>query len=275
MTARDPFEDAVLYDWEYRRRRDDVRFYGTLADERGGPILDLGCGTGRLMLPLLRAGHVVVGLDRAPAMLARAAARLRRLAPRVRRRALLLRGDLRGLPVRRRFQLAIAAFHTIQHLATDRELARFFAGVARTLRPGGWFAFDTFAPDARFLRRANAGGDRRWARTRFKHPATGRPTEYSETYRLAEGEGDGDGKKKRLLTSVFHYRAVGPRQRRAPVRRVELAHRLLAPAEIERLLAPSGMKVIATWGGFDWRPLDTETEQHIYLCRRGAPRHES
>src|SRR6187551_906066 len=160
----DPFDDAVLYDWEYRRRRDDVRFYGTLADERGGPILDLGCGTGRLMLPLLRAGHVVVGLDRAPAMLARAAARLRRLAPRVRRRALLLRGDLRGLPVRRRFQLAIAAFHTIQHLATDRELARFFAGVARALRPGGWFAFDTFAPDARFLRRANAGGDRRWAR---------------------------------------------------------------------------------------------------------------
>ena len=44
--ARDPFEDALLYDWEYRRRRDDVRFYGTLADERGGPILDLGCGTG-------------------------------------------------------------------------------------------------------------------------------------------------------------------------------------------------------------------------------------
>src|SRR5436190_770313 len=71
----DPFEDAALYDWEYRRRRDDVLFYRTLADERGGPILDLGCGTGRLTVPLLRAGHVVVGIDRAPAMLARAAAR--------------------------------------------------------------------------------------------------------------------------------------------------------------------------------------------------------
>ena len=64
----DPFEDAALYDWEYRRRRDDVRFYRTLADERGGPVLDLGCGTGRLMAPLLRDGHVVVGLDHAPAM---------------------------------------------------------------------------------------------------------------------------------------------------------------------------------------------------------------
>src|SRR3954468_4836667 len=96
--ALEPFEDAALYDWEYRRRRADVRFYRTLADERGGPVLDLGCGTGRLMLPLLRAGHIVVGIDRAPAMRARAAARIDRLAARVRRRALLLRGDLRALP---------------------------------------------------------------------------------------------------------------------------------------------------------------------------------
>src|SRR5436190_21884809 len=104
MPPRDPFEDALLYDWEYRRRRDDVLFYRTLADERGGPILDLGCGTGRLTVPLLRAGHVVVGIDRAPAMLARAAARVARLAPRVRRRALVLRADLRQLPAAGRFQ---------------------------------------------------------------------------------------------------------------------------------------------------------------------------
>src|SRR3982751_4436337 len=198
MRPRDPFEDAALYDWEYRRRRDDVRFYRTLADERGGPILDIGCGTGRLMLPLLRAGHAVVGVDRAAPMLARAAARLRRAAPSVRRRAVLLRGDLRRLPrapppppggvflrrgvppplrVPRRFLLAIAAFHTIQHLATDRELARFFADVARTLQPGGWFVFDTFAPNARFLERAlptprGRAKDRPWALTRFRHPST-------------------------------------------------------------------------------------------------------
>lgn len=270
MPVRDPFEDAALYDWEYRRRRDDVRFYTMLADERGGPILDLGCGTGRLMLPLVRAGHVVVGVDRAPAMLARAAARLRRLAPRARRRALLLRGDLRRLPVRRRFQFAVAAFHTIQHLATDRELTRFFAGVARTLLPGGWFAFDTFAPNAQFLRRASASATRRprddarrWARTRFKHPTTGRPTEYSESYRL-------DG---RQLVSTFHYRAVGGRQRRARAARVELAHRLLDLAEIEKLLARTGLTLIATWGDFDGGPLDAHTEQHVYLLRCGTVHH--
>ena len=255
----------MLYDWEYRRRRDDVRFYGTLADERGGPILDLGCGTGRLMVPLLRAGHVVVGVDRAPAMLARATARLRRLAPHIRRRALLLRGDLRRLPVRRQFRFAVAAFHTVQHLATDRELTRFFAGVARTLLPGGWFAFDTFAPNRQFLARASAPRDRRWARTRFQHPATGRPTEYAENYRLAG----------RLLTTTFHYRTVGSRQRPTRTARVELAHRLLGPDEIARLLTGTGLSVIASWGGFDWSPLDDRTEQHVYLLRRGKPDHGS
>jgi SAM-dependent methyltransferase len=266
MDARDPFQDAALYDWEYRRRRDDVRFYGTLADERGGPVLDLGCGTGRLLLPLVRAGHTVVGLDRAPAMLARAAARVARLAAPLRRRALLLRADLRRLPIAGpRFELAVAAFHTVQHLATDRELRGFFAEVARALRPGGWFAFDTFAPDEQFLARANAPGDRRWARTRFCHPATGRQLEYSESYRL-------DG---RILTSTFHYRAVGRGQRGAVRdRRVDLVHRLLEPAVVRRLANAAGLELIASWGGFDGRPLDPPTEQHVFLLRRGAPHHD-
>jgi len=258
----DPFEDAALYDWEYRRRRDDVRFYRTLADERGGPVLDLGCGTGRLMVPLLRAGHVVVGIDRAPAMLARAAARVTRLAPRVRRRALVLRADLQQLPLAPRFQFAVAAFHTIQHLMTDRDLAFFFAGVARVLRPGGWFAFDTFAPNRQFLARAGAPGRRRWARTLFRHPTTGRRTEYSESYRL-------DG---RILTTTFHYRFVDRRGGRGE-RRVGLIHRLLDPGDVERLLAREGLTLIATWGGFDGAALDGATEQHVYLARRGTTHH--
>jgi SAM-dependent methyltransferase len=263
VAGRDAFEDAVLYDWEYRRRRDDVRFYCTLADERGGPILDLGCGTGRVMLPLVRAGHVVVGLDRAPAMLARAAARLARLTPRARRRALLLRADLRRLPIARgRFRFALAAFHTIQHLATDRELRAFFAAAARALAPGGWLAFDTFAPNARFL--ARAAGARRWARTRFRHPRTGRATEYSESYRL--------DRKARLLTTTFHYRPAASRRGGAG-RRVDLVHRLLEPAELRPLLAGTGLTLIATWGGFDARPLAAPTEQHVFLLRRGTLHH--
>src|SRR3954470_21479976 len=80
--ARESFEDAALYDFEYRRRRADVTFYRRIDDERregeAGPVLDLACGTGRVLVPLLRDGHTVVGVDRSRAMLERAAWRLSR-----------------------------------------------------------------------------------------------------------------------------------------------------------------------------------------------------
>jgi len=255
--VRSPFDDALLYDWEYRRRRDDVRFYQTLAGERGGPVLDLGCGTGRLMLPLLRDGHAVVGVDRAAPMLARAAARVARLGPAARRRALLLRGDLRALPLgRRRFAFAVAAFHTVQHCESDGELVRFFRDAAAALIPGGWLAFDVFAPTRRFLERRGPSGA-----TRFRHPRTGRPTIYSESHHL-------DGP---VLAMTFRYRPVATRGGPVPrARSVELRHRLLQPREIGALLARSGLYLIASWGGFDGRLLDVDDEsgeQHVYLAR--------
>jgi SAM-dependent methyltransferase len=258
---RSPYEDAVLYDRDYRRRRDDVRFYRTLADERGGPVLDLGCGTGRLMAPLLRDGHTVVGVDVSPTMLAQAAARIGRLRVATRRRALLLRADMRALAFPPRFAFAVSAFHSIQHLYTDADLARFFAGAARALAPGGWLAFDTFAPDARFLARATPpprDRQRRWSTTLFTHPATGRRISYSESYRLVG----------RVLHMTLHYQPVDARGRRVGrERRVLLSHRQLEPGEIEKLLAAAGLRLIASWGGFDFRPIDPPTEQHIFLAQ--------
>jgi SAM-dependent methyltransferase len=256
--VRSPFDDPLLYDWEYRRRRDDVRFYRTLADERGGPVLDLGCGTGRLMLPLLRDGHLVVGVDRARPMLDRAAARVARLGADGRRRALLVRGDLRALPfTKRRFSFAVAAFHTIQHCESDAELLQFFRGAADALLPGGWLAFDTFAPTRRFLERRGPS-----APTRFRDPQTGRATVYSESHVL-DGPID-----RRVLAMTFRYQPVGAGGKRA--RTVSLRHRLVQPREIEALLARAGLTLIASWGSFDGRPLDPDDEsgeQHIYLAR--------
>jgi SAM-dependent methyltransferase len=258
--SRDPFEDAGLYDWTYRRRRDDVSFYRTLAHERGGPVLDLGCGTGRLMVPLLRDGHVVAGVDRSTAMLSRAQGRLARLRPAVRQRALLARGDMRALPFASRFAFAISAFHSVQHLYTDDDQVAGYRAVAATLIPGGWFAFDSFAPNSQFL--ARVGTRRRWGRTRFRHPVSGRPILYTESYRR-------DGQ---VLATTFHYQELDGRGRsRGTERRAVLRHRLLAPADVRVLLGRAGLTLIASWGGFDGRPLDEtddETEQHIFLAQR-------
>src|ERR1700704_6497566 len=89
---------APFYDWENARTlgRRDVPFWRNLALQAGGPVLELGCGTGRITIPLGRAGVSIVGVDRSEPMLARARQRIRRarLVGRVR----LIRADIRHLP---------------------------------------------------------------------------------------------------------------------------------------------------------------------------------
>ncbi|HVV49515.1 MAG TPA: hypothetical protein VHO06_07645, partial [Polyangia bacterium] len=125
------------------------------------------------------------------------------------------------------------------------------------LIPGGWLAFDVFAPTRRFVERRVPSGE-----TRFRDPRSGRPTSYSERHRL-------DG---RVLAMTFRYQPLGRRTdgKRLGARLVSLRHRLLQPREIEALLARSGLDLIARWGGFDGRPLDPDDdrgEQHVYLAR--------
>jgi len=272
----EPFEDAALYDWEYRRRRHDIAFYRMLAEERvggaggprgpRGPILDLGCGTGRLTLPLARDGHRVLGVDLSAAMLTRAAARLRRASRTVAPRCLLVRGDLRALPVRGHFPLAIAAFHTVQHLVDDRDLIALFQAVKRLIEPDGWFAFDVFFPDPRWLARPP---DRKFDRTVFGHPITGQKLAYTVSHRL-------DPRRRALHMQLRYQPLDGDGAPEGAARTVRLCHRQLAPAEVERLLIRSGLRILARWGGFAGEDLveptrvdhgDPVTEQHVYLTR--------
>src|SRR5688500_17186482 len=91
-------EYAPFYDWENARTlgRRDVPFWRNLARQAGGRVLELGCGTGRISLPLARAGVPLVGIDRSAPMLRRARTRVRRA--RLTDRLHLIRGDIRFLP---------------------------------------------------------------------------------------------------------------------------------------------------------------------------------
>ncbi len=276
--ALEHFEDAALYDFEYRRRRDDVRFYRALAVEQGGPVLDLACGTGRLMVPLLRDGLTVVGVDHAPAMLASAAAKIAHLTPAARARALLIRADLRrfafrpfplpdggpdgGTPAETgagRFTFAVAAFHSVQHLTADRDLLAFLRAARRALDARGWLAFDVFVPDPRFLARDRR---RRWDRTTFSDPTTGGRVIYTVNH-------DFD-RRRRLLLMRMYYQPIDQRGRVAGAERVRrLCHRQLDSGEVAALLARAGLRLVAAWSDFAGTPLsdDDESEQHVYLAQ--------
>lgn len=263
--GRESFEDAALYDWEYRRRRADVNFYRGLAAERLGyapaPALDLACGTGRLLLPLLRDGHHLLGLDRSRPMLDRAAARVRKLSPARRGRALLLQADLGHFGLARRFGFAVCAFHSVQHLIEQTDLRRFFASVHGALLPDGWFAFDVLPPDPAWLDRS---AERRWARTRFRHPRTGERLIYTTNHVY--------DRVRRTLHMRIYYQPVDDQDRATgPERVVRLAHRQLSPAEIHDELARAGFDLLASYGGFDGRALDDQADEHIYLARPAQP----
>jgi SAM-dependent methyltransferase len=262
--AREHFEDAALYDFEYRRRRADVNFYRRLAADRmafgPGPIADLACGTGRLLLPLLRDGHTVVGLDRSRSMLEAAARRLARLSPARRRRALLVRGDLGAFSFQRRFVLAVCAFHSIQHLVTDAELLGFLRAVARSLRPGGWLALDVLPPDPVWV----TTDQRRRARTIFRHPVTRERFVYTTDRSY-------DSVRRALHMRLYYQRLDGRGRSVGPERVVRLCHRQLWPADVKRLLARAGFRLIGAFADFAGSPLPDgdglPADEHVYVAR--------
>lgn len=149
-TSRSPYSGDVpfLYDNVplYGARR-DVPLYVGLAQEWGGRVLEVGCGTGRVLLPIARAGVEIEGLDASQAMLDRCATALRAEPSGVQRRVKLHHGDAREFELGTKFDLVIAPFRVVQHLITIKEQLAFLDSVARHLRPGGVLAFDVFNPN--------------------------------------------------------------------------------------------------------------------------------
>src|SRR5262245_29193164 len=125
---------APFYDWENARTlgRRDVPFWRDVAKSAEGPVLELGCGTGRVSLPLARAGVALVGIDRSAPMLARASRRAR--AGRLRGSLSLVRGDIRALPFSGNlFSIAIAPYGVLQSLLVDRDLISVLESVRQVI----------------------------------------------------------------------------------------------------------------------------------------------
>ena len=138
---------APFYDWENARTigRRDVAFWRAFVAGHGGRALELGCGTGRILMPLARAGADVTGVDRSERMLARAASRVRRLA-RTARPGLVL-GDIRSLPFRdRAFSRVLAPYGVLQSLTSDADLEAALVQAARVLKARGTIGID-LVPD--------------------------------------------------------------------------------------------------------------------------------
>ena len=281
--AVEHYQDAVLYDHEYKRRRDDVLWYRGLArqlasEPRAGSrplrVLELGCGSGRLLVPLVRDGCQVIGVDRSAAMLARCAERLARRGRAAQGRAQLVRADFRALPLAdgaaERFPLIVCPFNGFMHLYTRHDVEQCLAEVRRLLAPGGLFAFDVLNPDLGWLVRDPL---RRWSRTRFRHPGTGERLVYTtnHVYDAAAQVAwiriyyEADPAADSALDPALGSAPGAPRP--SPPRTVQLTHRQFYPAELEALLHYNGFTIVQSAGGFDGQPISSVSAEQV-ICAR-------
>ena len=265
--SREHYSDAALYDYEYRRRRADVTFYRELAKRRNGArppgklaVLDLGCGSGRVALPLARDGHQVHGVDQSASMLATLRKRVAGSPEAVQDRLRVSAGDLCTFSVPGKYDLAIAAFNVLEHLYTRGELAACLERVAAHLAPGGAFAFDVQLPDLAWLLRDSR---KRWAKTRFTDPTTKRPMFYSTNH-------DYDPVGQIANIRIFYDPVDGTGGPHGGSRVVKLSQRKYFPAELEALVAHAGFRVVERYGDFAWRELDGTAESQVLICERAG-----
>lgn len=247
------YRDASYYDHAYGRRKDDVAHYTRLARKHGGPVLELGVGTGRVAESIAKAGIDVVGIDTMPTMLARAKERLARSAPEVRDRVTLDRGDLRTLRLKRKFPLVISPFNVFMHLYGREDVEAALDTVSRHLETDGLFAFDVLMPDAASLARDPA----RLYRCGTVKPPGRERMRYSEAF-------DYDP-----VAQVQHVSMVfEPDDEHAAPDIQRLSHRQFFPRELETLLHYNGFAIERLYGGFLREPFDAAAESQVIVARR-------
>lgn len=246
--------DAKLYDHAYARRKHDVRFYVSIAAEIGGPILELGAGSGRVTIALARAGHQVVAVDRMPSMLDRLRERLARESLAVRERVTIVKGDLLKVRLRKKFRLVISPFNVFMHLYTREQVEAALATCAVHMEPRrGRLVFDVLMPDFRAFVRDPG---RQYRARPIADPHDGRKWEYSEQFQFDPTT------QVQMVTSVLRN-PDDP----SDLRVLPLAHRQFFPAELDALLHYNGFDTIERWGDFDRGPLSLDGESQIVLAK--------
>jgi SAM-dependent methyltransferase len=236
-------ELAAVYDAIYRDVDDAGFWHAMAASAADGPVLELGCGTGRVLLPLARAGHRVTGIDLSGQMLEYCRALLQAEPPEVRSRVLLHEADMTSFDLGSQFKAIFCAFNSFHHLRTAEQQLACLERCRAHLMPGGMLVLDLFNPDP-------APGDdspdeqvgsdagavevdwtdgrriRKWM-SACDYSRSAQCNECEMTYEIIEADGT-----KRRLAETFPLR-------------------LIYRYELEHLLARGGFRISSWYGGYD------------------------
>ena len=244
---------AEYYDADFGTIADDLRFYRELARRAGGRVLEVMCGSGRLLLPLAQAGLRLAGVDISGAMLALARERLQ--AAGILERVELLESDVRSHVPQGPFGLAIVAVNSFMHLATAADQLVALEHIHAALAPGGLLAIDLFNPDLRMLSEQNGA------------------LVLDKTFTLADGAlvqkfvAQHTNVAEQTSYVTFIYDEIDPSGR---IRRSALPFtmRWLYRYELEHLLARAGFALEAVYGSYELDQYETASELMLAVARK-------
>jgi SAM-dependent methyltransferase len=251
---------ADLYDHvgPYRSRL-DVKFFLSEAVNSGSPVVEIGCGTGRVLIPTARAGVEIAGVDSSPHMLSVCRERLQRESEAVRSRVRLVQGDMRSFEIDGRFTLATIPFRPFQHLLTVDDQLACLATIRRHLVDGGRLILDIFNPSLDALANGAVGEefgeeeeflmpDGRRVVRRHKTVARDRHSQVNQ-FELVYYVTHPDGREERLVHAF--------------------SMRYLFRFEAEHLLARSGFEIEHVYADYDKRPYgSTYPGELIFVARK-------
>lgn len=251
----DYFFEADLYDTLWAGLNEvDLPFLTTVTKEYGGPVLELACGTGRVLLPVAKLAGQATGIDLSRSMLAQARRNL--AAEGLDERSVrLVEGDLRTVRLGETFPLILAAGQPLFHCATDEEWAQALATVRAHLAPGGRFV--SGIPVAKFDEMARYS-ERLYLAGEIRHPVTGQRIamwdynvydiqKQSVTRRRVSELLDEDGLvlERRHTFRVNYYRY---------------------PGEVRRMLRDAGFRIEHEYGGYDQSPFGSRSAHYVWVA---------
>jgi len=260
MTAHKTLYDsfiAAYYDSSpmVTLRTQDVAFYCSAARKFGDPVLELGCGTGRVSLAIAEAGYRVVGLDISEMMLERAVAKRNGLPRETRERVHLVQGDMTRFDLRETFRSVIIPFRPFQHLLETAEQIRCLECVRKHLARGGRLILDFFQTDPERMH------DQKFlceSRLIDYDLPDGRHVNLSErvvAFHRALQRND--------VQMIFDVRHPDGRQERLVM---AWTLRYFFRYEVEHLLARCGFKLESTFGNFDGSPLVDNSPEMVFVA---------
>ncbi|HKN16952.1 MAG TPA: class I SAM-dependent methyltransferase [Candidatus Sulfotelmatobacter sp.] len=250
---------AKYYDGAYGAMRDlvDAPFYLNLAKDFGGPVLEIGCGTGRVLLPIAREGIEIHGVDNSGPMIGILKESLAREKPEVSSKVTLHSGDMREFRLNRRFPLVMIPFRPMQHMHTVADQVRALTSAAVHVAEGGTLAFDVFYPKFEVLR-LGIGEERLEAE--WSSPFD------PETVIRRYFRKDAVDKINQTYTLTFIFRSY----RKGQVVLEEndtLKMSYYTYPHLRALFLLAGLEPVAEYGSFAKTPLDNTAEEMIFLLR--------